>query len=491
MYVVAFLGLLSAPLLATYRLKDSHPCHPSTLLKTKKWKGRLGACRDNFNQQFVIGPHIHSERLCWLYRLFGISGVPEVVAGKGDWLYLYGGGYPNIRSIAREPFGPSELGAWIETLAAWYAYLSEKGIHFIFVVAPDKHTIYPEKLPWYLQQSVPQPSRVDTLIEALHADPRTRNLAVVDPRQALLQQKGDAELFYRSDTHWNLRGALVGYQDIVSKLGPWYPQLVPLKATDFDMHCEDAPGGDLARMLKLSQKDRFQNCELVWPEGFTGEHGHPLQYQMAWDKTPSNANLPTRPIRNLLVWGDSFSVGLLPFLLAHASEARVLRSAGLMDTDDLAQQQPDLVIMERVERHLYAKAPPPPQAFRGFSFGEGFYQEPVASLPKERWMSQDAVLRLDGGHVQKHRSLNLSFRIPAEVAAAGPLTYTLGNQVPIHVPQTGLRASLEIAREDWPNDGGGYTIKLHGMKTMVPALACGRFDDVRDLTAAVEVVWRD
>lgn len=489
-YVVAFLSMLCAPLLAAHRLSKNSPCHPANILAEGSPWAHLKACQDSFNQQFIVGDTIHTAGVRWMYRLFGVSYVPEVVAGTDDWLYLYGGAYPNDHNIAHEPFASGEVETWVDSLAAWHAYLSQRGIGMVFVVAPDKHTVYPEHLPWHLRQSSPKVSRLDTLIGALRADGRTQDLVVVDPKEALRAQKALMELYYRGDTHWNYRGGFVGYQEIMRALQPWYPAIVPLNAADFRVQCGRTPGEDLARMLKLNSDDLFRRCELAWPESFARDHGHPMTNRTAWEATDPNADLPSRAISNLLVWGDSFSVGLLPFVLAHTQKARVV-VAGLMDTDDLAWQKPDLVIIEKVDRALYLDAPPAPQPLRGYSFGEGFFQELGPTPPKERWMTQDAVLRVNAQHVQKHRQLAVSFRIPAEVAAAGSLTYALGDQAPKPVPQKGLRGYVTIGREQWPQSERDCTLTLHGVTTMVPASACGRSWDIRKLTAAVEVAWLD
>lgn len=488
-YVGLFVLFLFTPILASYHLEPNHPCRPDTLLMAGDRRASLRAFRDLFERQFVIGPELQTARMRWMYRLFGISAAPEVLAGHRDWLYLYGGVYANKRSIAREPFEAKELQAWVDNIASWRAYLDRKDIHLAFMIAPDKHSIYPEYLPWHLQQRRGGTSRIDTLIEALRADSRTHDLHIVDPRPELLRHKGDAELFYRADTHWNNLGALAAYQALVQQMQPWYPQIQAFEFKDFAQHCQESSKGDLASILNLTKSDLFRRCEIVWPESFEREHSHPLVNQLAWYGTDVNVHLPPRPIRNLLVWGDSFSTGFLPFILAHTTEARVLRGAGLYDADELNLQQPDLVIIEMVERHLYGDAPRPPGAPRGYVFAEGFFQELVDRRPDERWMTHDAALRLSAEQVKNHAGIKISLRIPAAAAASGPIMYGLNDQPLRPVPQKDLEGYVVIASHDWPVGTQDYTIRLHGEGAMVPALTCGNMSDHRELTASVKVDW--
>jgi hypothetical protein len=60
------------------------------------------------------------------------------------------------------------------------AALAKRGIAFYILVAPDKNTIYPEKLPDYPRGTV-------TRIDQLAARVRSSDLALIDPREQLLR----------------------------------------------------------------------------------------------------------------------------------------------------------------------------------------------------------------------------------------------------------------------------------------------------------------
>ena len=55
-------------------------------------------------------------------------------------------------------------------------------------------------------------SRLDQLVAHLKAH---SNLTIVDLREAHLDEKSRHQVFYRTDTHWNNRGAYVGYTQIM------------------------------------------------------------------------------------------------------------------------------------------------------------------------------------------------------------------------------------------------------------------------------------
>ena len=92
----------------------------------------------------------------WLVKqysraLLSLNTSPKnrVVLGKNNWLF-----YADERTIQdyqnTELFTEEQLQIWGDSLVARHNALAERGIDYLFVIAPNKHTIYGEYLPDYI-----------------------------------------------------------------------------------------------------------------------------------------------------------------------------------------------------------------------------------------------------------------------------------------------------------------------------------------------------
>ena len=88
------------------------------------------------------------------------------------------------------------------------------GGRFVFVVAPNKHTVYPEQLPAGLGRSDTS-TRLDQLAAALHE----RGEPFVDLRPVLMELKQSRRAYQRLGTHCNDVGAHAAYLAIGRRLG--------------------------------------------------------------------------------------------------------------------------------------------------------------------------------------------------------------------------------------------------------------------------------
>src|SRR5579862_5989784 len=118
-----------------------------------------------------------------------------------------------------------------EGLATWKSYLehrqqwlSAKGIKFLFVVAPDKESVYPEFLPPTIKSTSAQLA-VDQLARYLRETHSSVDLLSL--REPLLdaRTREQERLYYKQDSHWNSLGAYYGYEAIIRRLSQWFPTL--------------------------------------------------------------------------------------------------------------------------------------------------------------------------------------------------------------------------------------------------------------------------
>jgi hypothetical protein len=279
--------------------------------------------------------------------LLGISPSASVVKGEGDWLfYAEDGGMLDFAHAT--PMSSGELGAWREALMRANEWLRERHVGFVFTIAPDKHVIYPENVPATVRV-VHTSSRTDQLYDALESS----GVTTVDPRPALLQAKAAERLYFLTDTHWNDRGAFVAYQQIIAAVQAQVPATPSAwRREDFDDAAQPIAGKDLAGMLGLKRvlhetdlrlvPRRVRRARVVTPPGAapTAEEGELI------------TEIPDSALPRAVVFRDSFTSQLVPFLSEHFSRAVYLWQNDF-DANVVANEHPDVVIEEIVGRHLY------------------------------------------------------------------------------------------------------------------------------------------
>ncbi len=282
-------------------------------------------------------------------RSLHTSASPQVIVGKKGWLYYtetpVGCDYANVR-----PFREEELEGWKQTLERRRAWLAARGIHYYFVVAPDKQTIYPEMLPAALRERR-GPSRLDQLEAYLQAHSDFR---ILDLRQPLLRAKDRDRLFCRTDSHWNERGAYLGYRSLMEAVSESFPGLQPLPRSALQAGAMRTRGGDLARMLGLD--DRYHE-DFLFLAPRTPRQAHTVPVPPQWHlpdwRWPLLTERPGPQLPRAVMFRDSFAACMVPFLSEHFRHIFYVRQEP--DEFDYAlveREKPDIVIQETVERKL-------------------------------------------------------------------------------------------------------------------------------------------
>ena len=117
-----------------------------------------------------------------------VAPVPEVIVGSGGWLYYIGATGDRIidrHVLGRDPFTRTELERWRTFLLERTRRFRDLGAKYVFVVAPNKESIYPEHLPSWIGPRV-GPTRLDQLIEHMKSVPE---VTVIDLRTTLRAAK--------------------------------------------------------------------------------------------------------------------------------------------------------------------------------------------------------------------------------------------------------------------------------------------------------------
>lgn len=352
-----FLVALAAPLIAMaiipgqstssdeYRTLASRPPLPQTLRELAKFPGRFGLY---FNDHFGFRrPLVRLQALVRVKGL-GVSVTPQVIVGKDGWLFLDPAYDPSLsQSRSDKPFTGEQLARWQQALQVRHDWLAQRGIRYLFVIAPEKQSVYPEYLPD--NRRYPQISRFDQLVAYLREN---SDLEILDLRPPLLEAKQTRRLYFKTDTHWDARGGLVASQAIVRELAKSFPEMKPLDESDCVTVRTAMSTGDLARMMGLNGwfVEEVEGMQLRNP-GFVAQvESNGASWMLV--TTHRDQNLPS-----LLAFCDSFSSAFATFLSQHFSRA-VYRQQLYFDPGQVELERPQIVIEEMVERYLSDDPPP-------------------------------------------------------------------------------------------------------------------------------------
>jgi len=264
------------------------------------------------------------------------TDFPNVLIGKEDWLYYTGEN--NIADFeCTSPFTAGELQRITSRLLDWNDQLNQRGIKFYVVFAPNKESIYPQYLPDRVKAGTR--CRIDQVLLELASTP----LSVLDLRGSLKSQARIAQVYHRTDTHWNAAGALHATREILSLIKMDFHQLTIPSIGDYQEDLQPF-SGDLAAFLPYDERFIERSISLI---PLTPDHA---ELDQAANRMIISS-IPDNQLPGALIFRDSFSDALIPFLSEHFSRIVYAHSFSV-DFDLVDSEQPDIVIFELAQRYL-------------------------------------------------------------------------------------------------------------------------------------------
>lgn len=186
-----------------------------------------------------------------LYLLGISSNENRSVIGDNGWLFL-GNGYESVMDRSKESYEiEPEKAIANEDFINKISVLSGKaGSDFIFVVVPNKHSIYGE--------NVGLNSTVGTYSYYSHNARSVRSDMVSYLRR--VRERVSNDLYFKTDTHWNSLGAFYGYQYVMEySLNDSYERI----PYDVGFESTKIGAGDLARFLNVTDFTSDENFSMV------------------------------------------------------------------------------------------------------------------------------------------------------------------------------------------------------------------------------------
>ena len=281
------------------------------------------ADRFAFRQEFVTAwARLNAD-------LLHTSVEDKVLLGKDGWLY-----YTETEAdYMGQGLTDGELQTAARNLALVQEYAESQGAKFLFTIAPNKNSLYPEHMPSYIPKGVETANR--TRLPAYLADAGVHYADLY----AAFENQEDI-LYFATDSHWTSKGAALAADTLLSAVG----KDTAYFAGDFSTETEHL--GDLYEMLYPTGDGR--ETDRIYTPGFT----------FTYDTDPNGGNAITIKTQNtdrtgsLLCFRDSFGISLHPYLAEEYSKALFSRQTAY-DLTQIGTTGVDTVIIELVERNLY------------------------------------------------------------------------------------------------------------------------------------------
>ena len=302
-----------------------------------------------FADQFALRSALVRQHNALEWFTLESSPSERVVRGRDQWVF-----YADNQTLEQVrgalPFEEDELEAWVAMLEERRRWLAERGVDYVFAIAPAKAQIYPEYLP--AGHEPVGPSRFDQLADAL----RDRSsVEFVDLRPALRAAKagdrGGDRAYYPLGTHWTARGAAAAWVELVRKCLDRFGALPD--ASRFEPVLRpDSQGDSWGERLYI--EDRLRQEE--WSLAVRGQPVPPVEKLAFGRQGVRYTHRDKTDGPHVMLFHDSFGTALKP-LLARSCETLTAYWRYNLEPALIEYGAPDLVIELMVERTLVVLDP--------------------------------------------------------------------------------------------------------------------------------------
>ena len=243
-------------------------------------------------------------------------------------------------------------------------WCEENGMTFYFMIAPNKNTVYPDKMMRSMKEG--EQKRIDQVYDYLRANTTVRCIDVRDALAAERATNPDVDLYYPLDTHWNNHGAFTAYQAMMDVIQKDFPTARKYSREEYRIDYFDAHFMDCAYYLgyydtltnegPVYTKLDGKTGHVTWHDR-SGEFGQFVHAYMdedgyqesCYNMGYANDHIPDAP--SLYIVRDSFFMALSTFLRDSFSEVTSTWTTDFPN-GDILKKDPDIVIFEVIEAKM-------------------------------------------------------------------------------------------------------------------------------------------
>ena len=181
------------------------------------------------------------------YKLFGSSQSDQVLPGKDGWLFYKDG--PTAAQPVANYQGLTDQQDSEETLARASAALqilsddlAENGCTLVLDLTPSKDRVYQEYMPDGYP-IISEENRTDRMAAYLQSHTTVPVVWQYPTLRSQAKLHPERPLYYKTDTHWNAVGALIGLDGIFSAL-----EMPTLEPEEYPVQASGTTTGDMANV---------------------------------------------------------------------------------------------------------------------------------------------------------------------------------------------------------------------------------------------------
>lgn len=147
------------------------------------------------------------------FFMTGQIASSEVEKGKSKWLFFKSITDGNVIADyeGTNTFSYADMDDMCIEVRKVQEYFEKKGIEYALIIPPNKESIYSEYMLEKYKRT--ERSRTDILVDYLEK----HGINIDSPKNALIDNKINTQLYYPHDTHWNQAGAYVAVKEVLSK----------------------------------------------------------------------------------------------------------------------------------------------------------------------------------------------------------------------------------------------------------------------------------
>lgn len=278
------------------------------------------------------------------YSLFNSSPKPEnTLVGNDGFIHYSSLTDQEMASYSRKNLCSKE--ELVHLKKKWEnrtLQLNKSNTQYFMAVWPNKTTVYEETLPFSMKlQKADTLSKLDQVLQYMKQE--SAGIKILDVRENLLNKKSTEDIYLKHDTHWNALGAFYAYQQLMLHMG-----INPYELSDFELNRENTTEGDLKKMTGLCNDNSImENIPTLTIKEFDGKivrADHPTDSRFIITNDQKTLN------RSIVIFRDSFTSALMPFISLHFKECHVIWSGYNQDIVD--RIKPDIVLVAKTERYF-------------------------------------------------------------------------------------------------------------------------------------------
>ena len=337
LYIVIFMGmLLSLSVLMPFSKSDMDKEKreaaklPKLVKENKINLDFFNELTDYFSDNFAFRQELSTADALIKAKVFKTSNQERVVLGKDGWLYYSESMHDYL---GEDLMSEREIHSAARVLYLLQENCEAKGVSFLFTIAPNKNSLYPEFMPDnYIRTDEP------TNFERLRNEMSSYDINFVDLHAAFLND--ERIMYHRWDSHWNNEGATFAVDLLLDELSKEHYDY-----TEEPYKIEASHRGDLYNILYPSLDALDDNFI------YEKEHEYTYVNDVKSTEDPIILTQNSDAEGSLVMFRDSYGNATIPYI-ADEYQRGFFSKGQPVDLDQTTYQNADTVIYEIVERNI-------------------------------------------------------------------------------------------------------------------------------------------